>query len=193
MGDQVYRKRMKRLEVEQGLRFVTFSCEKRLPLFLNPAIADVFVQSMSAARAKWGFRLIAWVVMPEHVHMIVRPKEGHDLALILMGLKVSVSKRVVTRWIELQAPILEKLVDEHGCVRFWKRGGGFDRNVRDLEELCREIRYVHRNPIERGLVAQAQDWKWSSIRWWMGQRDGEPAGDWPDEDVNVWERWQEYV
>jgi hypothetical protein len=80
-----------------------------------------------------------------------------------------------------------------GAVRFWQKGGGFDRNVRDMEEFCREVRYVHRNPVTRGLVERPEDWKWSSVRWWMGMREGEVERDPPPGDPKPWERWLGYV
>ena len=45
--------------------------------------------------------------------------------------------------------------------RFWQKGGGFDRNVRDDAEFSREVRYVHHNPVERALVTRPEDWTWS--------------------------------
>ena len=63
-----------------------------------------------------------------------------------------------------------------------RRGGGFDRNVRDMKELKKEIAYIHDNPVRRGLVEKSVDWKWSSARWYAGQTEGEieidPIGKW---------------
>lgn len=98
---------------------------------------------------------------------------------------MSVAKRVLARWRALEAPILERVASRTG-PRFWQAGGGFDRNVRDEDELSREIRYVHENPVERGLVAAADAWPWSSIHWWMGRREGvflcayPRGGGWPE-------------
>ncbi len=100
----------------------------------------------------------AWVVMSEQVHLIMRPRKGTELADALHSLKTSVAKRVVGRWKELRAPVLEELRTSHGRLRFWQKGGGFDRNVRDADELCEEIRYVHRNPVERELVKEPEEW-----------------------------------
>ena len=61
----------------------------------------------------------------------------------------------------------------------WQRGGVFDRNVRDWDELRREARYVHQNPVERGLVADPLEWAWSSARWYAGQHEGQIPIDLP--------------
>src|SRR5215218_6001918 len=67
------RKTMKRREIPGGVRFITCSCEHRLPLFINPAISAVFEGALHAARLRFRFELFAWVVMPEHIHLLLRP------------------------------------------------------------------------------------------------------------------------
>ncbi len=187
------RKRMKRREIDGAARFVTFSCQHRLPLFSNPRIALVFVDAMVAVRRRFRMRLFAWVVMPEHIHMLVRPSDGDELGPALRSMKMSVSKRVIARWVDMNATILDRIDDGRGRPRFWQKGGGFDRVVRSNEEFCREVHYVHRNPAERGLVDRPQDWKWSSVRWWMGMRDGEVECDPPAGRPEVWRDWKGFV
>jgi putative transposase len=188
METDAIRKRMKRWEIDGDIRFVTFSCQRRLPLLKNPGIARVFASSMAAARVRFGFELFAWVVMPEHVHLLVRPR-GTPLKRVLLNIKLSVSERVLTRWRDLDAPILSK-IDAGGSPRFWQKGGGFDRNTRNEREFCKTIRYIHRNPVARGLVERPEDWRWSSVRWWMGQREGELECDPPPGDPRSWAAWR---
>ncbi|MBX3375725.1 MAG: transposase [Phycisphaeraceae bacterium] len=188
-----HRKQMRRREVPSGVRFVTFSCQNRLPLLRNEKIARLFVASLARARAELGFVLFAWVVMPEHVHLLCRPPEGMTLDRVLVRLKMTVARRVLARWKEMNAPILTRLHDATGRSRFWLKGGGFDRNVRDDAEFSREVRYIHRNPVERGLVDNPQDWPWSSIRWWMGLKEGELECDPPPGRPGSWELWKGYA
>jgi putative transposase len=54
--------------------------------------------------------------------------------------------------------------------RFWQPGGGYDRNITSIEALRAMIDYIHANPVRRGLVARAEDWEWSSARWYAGLR-----------------------
>lgn len=179
VGD-VLRKRLRRREIPGGVRFITFSCQRRLPLLGNPRIADIVVEALEGARLAHGFALFAFVVMPEHVHRLVRPLEGPDpvpLDRSLLWMKLSVARRVLPRWRKLRAPILDRVRDRTNTPRFWQKGGGFDRNVRDEAELTKTIRYIHRNPVERGLVERPEVWRWSSVRWWMGLREGELACD----------------
>ncbi|TVQ62989.1 MAG: transposase [Phycisphaerales bacterium] len=192
-GDRPYRKHLKRWESPRSVRFITFSCEKRLPLFRNPAVCKVFIDALVRVRQSRGIELYAWAVMPEHVHLLLRSGPSEPLERTLRSLKVAVSKRVIERWRSLDAPILARLSRPDGGHRFWLKGGGFDRTVRDSAEFSRTVRYIHRNPVERGLVEHAEDWQWSSVRWWMGRREGEIACDPPPVDDASIARWRGYV
>lgn len=167
------RKRLRRRESTgpgSSPRFLTFSCYRRLQLFGTPALRDVFVESCSRAYEKGEFLLVAWVVMPEHIHLLVTPRPRVSWVPIAAGIKTSVSKRILRRWQQNNAPILQHLRDSKGQLHFWQPGGGFDRNVRDQAELEKEIRYIHRNPVERGLVQHPTEWAWSSARFWAARR-----------------------
>ncbi|MBK7404163.1 MAG: transposase [Phycisphaerales bacterium] len=130
-----HRKRMQRREIPGGVRFITCSCQRRLPLLRNPAICLIFLEAMARARAKYSLEIFAWVLMPEHTHLLLRPPEHADLAPALKSLKLSVSMRVFPRWREIDAPLLARITGEHGRPRYWQKGGGFDRNVRDTHEF----------------------------------------------------------
>ena len=171
--DPPIRKRMHRREEIGRSRFITFSCHGRLPLLSNDGICQKLLEAIDRSRQEHGFKLFAWAIMPEHVHLLLRPAEGAPLDRALKSMKLSVAKAVIARWRELKAPILERIVDSDGSPQFWLPGGGFDRNVRSLREFTRHVRYIHRNPVERGLVARAEDWRWSSVAWWIGEREGE--------------------
>lgn len=160
-------------------RFLTFSCYNRLPLLGNARIRDQFVEAIVAARRDQPFQLIAWVVMPEHVHMMILPSPGHPVSRVMSALKRPFAEVVVGRWRELKAGVLHRITGDGGRARFWQPGGGFDRNVRDEAELFREIAYIHENPVERGLAEKATDWAWSSARWYAGQREGTVGVDRP--------------
>ncbi len=189
------RKRMVRREFPHGVRFLTFSCERRLPLLSNPEIAGLFAARLAEARATFGLLLIAWVVMPEHVHLLVVPSGGVPIDRTLEFIKKSVAQRVIARWRRLRAPVLSRVADHaDGKPRFWQKGGGFDRNVRDVEEMTREIRYVHGNPVARGLCGSATDWRFSSAQWWA-QYTGDTASPLPVIECDPppghgWDQWR---
>ncbi len=161
----VPRTRRRRVEKPTESRFLTFSCYNRLPLFQNDAVKDRFALHLDETRQAFGFRLIAWVIMPEHVHLLVLPELPESpVPPILQYLKQRHARDILSRWRQIDAPVLHRLTDSRGETRFWQRGGGYDRNIRSRKELNEKIKYIHENPIRRGLVARATDWIWSSAR-----------------------------
>jgi putative transposase len=109
--------------------------------------------------------------MPEHVHLLLWPRLPESpVPALLQTLKQSVSQTVLPHWTKLNAPILPRLRDSYG-LHFWQRGGGHDRNIIVAKEFYEKLRYIHMNPVHRGLVARAKDYPWSSARWYAGERE----------------------
>jgi putative transposase len=133
---------------------------------------DRFAAELARAHELCGFELIAWVVMPEHVHVIIMPDdEAWPVARILKSIKNPIAREAIPEWKRRGDPVLDELrVGERH--RFWQAGGGFARNVREGAELAKEIDYIHNNPVKRGLVGRPTEWAWSSARWYAGERDG---------------------
>jgi putative transposase len=164
---------LRRREHPNQPRFPTFSCYRKLPRFANDAIKTLFADHLAAARDRFGFNLYAWVVMPNHVHLLLWSLlPDFPLAIVLRDFKRDFATAVIARWRELDAPILARLVAADGSTRFWQRGGGHDDNVESIDELAEIARYLHLNPVWRGLVATPEEWAWSSARWYAGDRTG---------------------
>ncbi len=166
------RKSLRRIEHPSHVRYLTFSCLHRLPLFKNDAIKSAFIDHLDLTRDRTRFRLLAWVIMPEHVHMLIWPSlPEHPVADVTSRLKREFARKVVTRWRELNAPILTKLTDADGRTRFWQPGGGYDRNIVSEHELREKIDYIHANPVRRGLANFPTDYSWSSARSYASDRN----------------------
>ncbi|MBY0112524.1 MAG: transposase [Phycisphaerales bacterium] len=174
----LHRKAMRRFEHESEIRFLTFSTSQRLQLFSNDAIKDRFLEHLVHSRRKHLFHLYGYVVMPEHVHLLVWPLlPDFPLSTVLRDLKRDFAEEVIGRWTALQAPVLNRLRRIDGSHRFWQRGGGYDHNVRGEAEFFEKLRYIHENPVDRGLVPEATQYHWSSARWYRGDRSGPLAMD----------------
>ncbi len=164
-------KTRRRYETLGELRFLTFSCYHHLPLFKNDAIKDEFVRVLDAARTRTECSIIAWVVLPDHAHLLVAPSlPRYPIPLFLKYLKGSFASKVLNRWRRLNAPILQRLSDRRGRVRFWQAGGGYDRNIDSENEYDEKFDYIHLNPVTAGLVDDPVDWRWSSAPWYAGKR-----------------------
>ncbi|MEO0588409.1 MAG: transposase [Planctomycetota bacterium] len=172
-----HRRKLKRIENPAHLRYLTFSCYQRLPLLGNAAIRDLFVEQLQLTHDRLGFGLFAWVVMPEHVHLLVQPPSGTTVSSILAALKRPVAAQVLSRWREIDAPILSRIQDIAGRSHFWQRGGGYDRNISSLDEAREKFGYIHANPVRRGLVDRPADWAWSSAGDVGGGSIGRPVID----------------
>jgi putative transposase len=189
---------MRRREHHGDIRFITFSCERRLPLLGSPDARDIFVRSLREVRTRSGMELFAWVAMPEHVHLLVRPPEGLALALILKSLKLSATQRLLRFLTVARDPLAREILRPDGSPRVWQKGGGFDRNVRSDAEFQREVRYTHRNPVTTNLITSPEKWRWSSAHWWTArqqEREQDPADvpcDWPPGDPRSWAMWLGY-
>ena len=158
---------MHRINVANHVRFLTFSCYQRLRLFDDLELRDAFADRIERLRSEHEWKLLAWVIMPEHIHLVVYPKDG-KVTEMLVKIKQGFAQRVVHRWKQESSPILPKVTSRGGQTYFWQRGGGHDRVVRDRKELNHVIGYVHMNPVERGLVERPIDWRWSSARDYAG-------------------------
>jgi putative transposase len=123
------------------------------------AAKGLFVEALDAARGRHGFDVWAYVVMPEHVHLLLRPREEpYSISRILAAIKRPMSFRA------RRAGLCD-------LDRFWLPGGGFDRNIVGPCALRHEIEYIHANPVRRGLCEHAQEWRFSSARFWLGAED----------------------
>ena len=158
---------------------MTHSCYGRLPLFANDAIRTTFADHLARVRRRGGFQLYAWVVMPEHIHLLLTPDlPDVTVTKVLRALKRPFAAMVLSRWRQLDAAILQRIGDNRGAPHFWQDGGGYDRNIFSVSELSEKVAYIHNNPVRRGLVRRAVDWPWSSVAWYE-LRQGLPMDPWP--------------
>jgi putative transposase len=152
---------------------LTFTCYKRLPLLSKGRTRTWFIEALDHARVKCAFELWAYVIMPEHAHVLLLPtRDDYDISLILQSIKQPIARRA-TNYLRQRAPgWLEqlKVTWPTGRVehRFWQQGGGYDRNVVEPKTAWSAVDYFHLNPVRRGLVGSATEWMWSSARWYAG-------------------------
>ncbi len=126
------------------LHFITFSCFQRRPYLVSNESKDLVVDALERMRLRYGFSVYGYVVMPEHVHLLVSEPENGILARAIQAIKLSVSVRRQKR-------------------PFWQ-ARYYDFNVFSEKKRVEKLRYIHRNPVTRGLVKRPEDWAWSSFR-----------------------------
>ena len=165
-----HRKTRKSYDTPGDSHFLTFSTFKRLPLLTKDRCCEWVVDAIELSRERNPFDLWAWVIMPEHVHLALYPREGTKIASILKTLKQSVSKRAI-KWLKSNAPEYLPTIEDvqpngKRTYRFWQIGGGYDRNLRSVRDIHEKLAYIHQNPVNRGLVARSVDFHWSSANAW---------------------------
>jgi len=137
---------LKRFQRAESLHFVTFSCFHRLALLEAPGARETVEAVLEQTRARHQARVFAYVLMPEHIHLLVNEPPRILLAQFLKAVKQITSRRL-----------------RGSREKFWQERY-YDSNVRGEKARSEVIRYIHRNPVARGLVTKPEDWPWSSFR-----------------------------
>jgi putative transposase len=123
---------------------ISFTCYHRFQHLGTVPARELFQRSLESMRGRYDFVVCGYVVMPEHVHLLVsEPKKG-ILSKAIQALKLFVSVQSKER-------------------PFWQ-ARYYDFNVQNEEKRVEKLRYMHRNPVRCGLVEKPEDWPWSSFR-----------------------------
>jgi putative transposase len=128
-----------------------------------------FLRVLEQVRRRYRFTVTGYVVMPEHVHLLVSEPERKSLSVVVQVLKQSVARKLNRR-----TAVLEK----HGQQRLWRGEGRFwqkryyNFNVWSASKEREKLRYLHRNPVKRGLLISPEQWKWSSFRSYAYRESG---------------------
>jgi len=151
---------------------LTFSCYHGYPFLKSDRTCAWLRVAIDRARSDLDFDLWAYVFMPEHAHLIVHPRRAeYDIAAIRRAIKEPVGRRAIA-YLRKHAPDwMPRLTRRRGKREehlFWQSGGGYDRNIASGKVLLSMIDYLHMNPVRRGLVEKAAEWKWSSAAWLVG-------------------------
>ena len=135
-----------RYQKSGDFHFITFSCYRRLPLLGARGAYSVFECELEAVRRRYGFVVAGYVLMPEHVHLLVGEPLVSSLSVALQVLKQKTSRKL----------------KEKGELRFWQRRY-YDFTIHSEFKNVEKLRYMHRNPVRRGLVERPEEWPWSSF------------------------------
>jgi putative transposase len=147
---------LRRYYGSQDMHFITCSCFQRRPLLEDAALRTLFLKILEDVRQSYQFVIAAYVVMPEHFHLLVSESERDDLSQVMQVLKQRVARHARSELSRLGAVVLE---EEH----FWQRRF-YDFNVWSAAKHAEKVHYIHQNPVRRRLVASPDQWFWSSFR-----------------------------
>ena len=145
----------KRYQQQRCLHFITFSCYRRMQLLDSPEARETFEHKLERVRRWYGFYVTGYVVMPEHVHLLISEPERGQLSVAVQMLK----------------QITSRTLRQSDHPRFWQIRY-YDFPVWSEGKRVEKLRYIHRNPVKRGLVECPEDWQWSSFRQWACGAEG---------------------
>jgi REP-associated tyrosine transposase len=146
------------------LHFITTSCYQRRGLLSSPQNRDLFLQVLEQVRMRHHFVVVGYVVMPEHVHLLFSEPERGNPSLVMAALKQTFARRMLRELRSGGDPRQGAIASaSHEKGHIWQRRF-YDFVVFTEKKRIEKLRYMHRNPVKRGLVLEPQDWAWSSFR-----------------------------
>ncbi len=185
---------LKRYYGTGGLHFITWSCYRRRPLLDTERTRDLLLAVLEVMRERYRFGVVGYVVMPEHVHMLISEPQIGDPSTVVQAVKLGFVRRVLSS--QQNPHVSQRTRDPSagsgqamGCPpapnRLWQRRF-YDFNVWSQRKEVEKLKYMHRNPVVRGLVEKPEDWKWSSYRAYAYGEDGLVR-------INDWKWWEEKI
>ena len=158
----------------QHLHFITYSCCRRLPLFASVRSKSLFVTILGEVRDHYGFKLAGYVVMPEHIHLLISEPSKGTPSTVMQVLKQRVSRRIRRKprnkmnLRQLRLPFRQA----HDFLpQFWQPRF-YDFNVWSQKKFVEKLHYMHLNPVKRKLVTHPRDWPRSSFSFYAKKDSG---------------------
>jgi len=144
------------------LHFITSSCYQRRPLLGTARRRDLFLTVLEQVRRRYQFVVIGYVVMPEHFHLLLSEPQERTLSTVMQALKLGFARRVLAQQ-RRRRNVAQAELFEPAPRRIWQPRF-YDFNVWTARKRAEKLRYMHRNPVKRGLVESPELWRRSSYR-----------------------------
>jgi len=154
-------KKWSNLNLPGALHFITGIVRHRIPIFKEQVCCEAFIEVCAELLRTWPSKLIAFVIMPDHFHIIVNPRDGN-----IQGFTGALKSLTAARIVEITK-------DPRFKVRKSAKDGTVHQVWQDsfkalplwsLWMIWQKINYIHSNPVRAGLVKSAKDYKWTSFR-----------------------------
>jgi putative transposase len=153
---------LKRYYGSQDLHFITCSCYERRAWLSSRARRNLFLEILEQTRQAYDFVVVGYVVMPEHFHLLISEPEKGNPSLVMQVLKQRFARRIL-RQVRRRAACLVGSLPRSNLEHVWQTRF-YDFNVWTARKHVEKLRYMHRNPVKRGLVPEPDQWPWSSFR-----------------------------
>ena len=144
------------------LHFITCSCYHRQAWLASPQRRDLFLAVFEQVRQRYAFVVVGYVAMPDHIHLLISEPEKGDPSRVMQAIKQGFSRRVL-KAVRRRRTAAQQELFAVGAEHVWQRRF-YDFNVWTARKRIEKLRYMHRNPVTRGLVQEPEQWPWSSYR-----------------------------
>lgn len=141
------------------LHFITSSCYQRQPLLGSARNRNLFLHVLEDVRRRVGY-----VVMPEHIHLLLSEPERGNPSVIMQALKQGFARRLLRGMRKGQPGGQASLWGAALSEGHMRQRRFYDFVVWSEYKRVEKLRYMHRNPVKRGLVLEPEQWRWSSYR-----------------------------
>ena len=139
--------RLKHLLIEHSPYFVTTNIANAYPLFTDDTNARIVVTALLYLRQRGDFDLYSYVIMPDHLHLLLLPRQEKSVSEMMHSIKSFTAKEI------------NKHMNRSGKV--WQEDY-YEHAVRGKADFDEKLIYIHNNPVKAGLVKTAEDYKYSS-------------------------------
>jgi len=171
------RQNLKRYYGAGHLHFITCSCYARKAFLGTARKHDLFLFVLEQARKRYQFVVVGYVVMPEHIHLLISEPQHKNPSTVMQAIKLGYARRVLAETRRRRNPAQGTLFDRFPEHIWQKRF--YDFNVWSDRKRVEKLRYMHRNPVKRGLVPSPELWRWSSFRAYaFGEKGPVKINDW---------------
>ena len=156
----------------EGVYFVTFAVEGWVDVFTRNEYKNILIENLEYCQINKGLEIFAWCIMTNHVHLIIRAKEGFLLPDILRDFKKFTSKAVIKAINDNYGEsgkewLLQQFKTAEG-YKFW-RSDNKPIELWSNAVIDQKLNYIHQNPVEEGLVFRAEDYVYSSASDYAGE------------------------
>jgi putative transposase len=148
------------------LHFITCSCYRRLPFLASARSRDCLLSILEQTRQRYHFVVVGYVVMPEHVHFLLTEPEVGTPSTVMQVLKQRTARALLPKKKRSDPHQRRLFKDASLRTPFWQ-ARFYDFNVWTTKKRVEKLRYMHRNPVKRGLAESPEAWGWSSYRFYL--------------------------
>ena len=165
------------------LHFINCSCYHRQAWLATPKRRDLFLTVLEQVRQRYRFVVVGYVVMLDHIHLLISEPEQSNPSRVMRALKQGFARRVLKslrrRKVAAQSELFSVAAEHVWQKRF------YDFNV-FTDKRIEKLRYMHQNPVKRGLVDEPEQWPWSSYRSYsLGEQGAVRINQWDEAKIKI--------